>query len=338
MRMRSRPEHTTGPALDPHQAVGPRLVQSTADDVDVEFGVLGSRFRIRGAPAEVEHWLRGCWESSQHSSHPSDWPIDIAFGTRAPWSLRPPYLELQTSLLDDASISWRRHGERWWSSCEADSGLELRIFKDRARIRVWADDVMRSSTLSLHVAICEALRARGLVPLHAAVCVRDGHATAIVGRSGIGKSTTLLSAIEAGWLPLAEDCAWLDPQTHRVHAWAGERGLRLTCEGLHRIATRWQLAGWRRQHDGKFFLGFDRLGPARPLSADLTRVLVLDRDSSRSSGLAALDPRDATRALWESAGVPLCRASRGMFAVQAPLLLSRIQWARLILGRGTPVF
>src|SRR5262245_23496151 len=92
MRMRSRTEHNTGPELRAHQAVGPRLVQSAADDVDVEFGFFGSRFRIRGAPPEVERWLRGCWESSQHTRpQSSDWLVDIAFGTRSPWNLRPPH-------------------------------------------------------------------------------------------------------------------------------------------------------------------------------------------------------------------------------------------------------
>jgi hypothetical protein len=337
MRMQSQPDHVAGPELDSPPTAGPRLMRSTTDDeVHVEFGFLGSRFRVTNAPDEVERWLRGCWEASQHPAQSADWLVDVAFSTRAPWNLRPPHSEMQTSLLDGASISWRRHGERWWSTSGADSGLELRIFDDRACIRAWADDVMRSSTLSVHVAICEALRARGLVPLHAAVCVLDGHATAIIGPSGIGKSTTLLSAIEAGWLPLAEDCAWMDPRTQRVHAWAGEHGVRLTYQGLHRVPTRWQLAGWRRQSDGKFFLSFDHIAPSRPLVADLTRVLVLDRDPSRATELEPLRPRDATRALWESAGVPLCRISRAAFTARLPVLLSRIQWARLVLGRGTP--
>ena len=339
MRMQSQPDQLAGAELDSRAPAGPRLVPSTTDDdVQVEFSFLESRFRVRNAPREVERWLRGCWEIPQHPEQSTDWTVDVAFDTRAPWSLRPPHSELQTSLLDSGSITWRRHGDRWWSTSGVDSGLELRIFDERARIRAWADDIMRSSTVSLHVAICEALRARGLVPLHAAVCVLDGHATAIVGQSGIGKSTTLLSALEAGWLPLAEDCAWLDPRTQRVHAWAGERGVRLTYEGLHRVPTRWQLAGWKRQSDGKFFLPFDHIAPSRPSSADLTRVLVLERDPARASELEALKPRDATRALWESAGVPLCRISREAFTARVPLLLSRIQWARLVLGRGTPAF
>jgi hypothetical protein len=318
---------------------GLRPVRSMMDEAArVEFGVLGSRLRVWNAPTDVERWLRSGWESVHRPLQPTDWPVDVAFATRPPWSLIPPHVEEQTSPLDGVSVSWRRHGDRWWSTSQDDGGLELRIFDDQARIRAWADDLMHSATLALHVAICETLRARGLVPLHAAVCVRDGKATAIVGRSGIGKSSTLLTAVEAGWLPLAEDCAWLDPRTRRVHAWAGDRGLRLTSEGLHRVPTRWQLAAWRRQPDGKFFLPFDQIASSRPPSADLTRVLVLDRDPSRRSELDQLAPRDATRALWESAGVPLCRISREVFATQVPLLLTRIAWARLVLGRGAPVF
>jgi hypothetical protein len=51
----------------------------------------------------------------------------------------------------------------------------------------------------------EILRASGLYPLHAAACERDGRAVLILGASGAGKSTCLLSMMRAGWRCLSDD-------------------------------------------------------------------------------------------------------------------------------------
>jgi hypothetical protein len=260
-------------------------------------------------------------------------------------------LDQQATALNGAAMTWQRHGDRWWSTSRDDAGLELELFDDRARIRAWSAEFEDSSrvdrddggddtmSLALHVAICESLRARGLVPLHAAVIEREGRATALLGPSGVGKSTTLLSAIDAGWRAVAEDFAWLDPAECLIQGWRGEQGVRIRPDGMSHIPASRRSAPWRVERDGKLLLGYDDLSPRRRGWARLTRVTVLHRDPSRDSALEALEAlglRDATRALWESAGVPLCRVSRARFAAAVPALLSQLEWRRLVLGRGAP--
>lgn len=300
----------------------------------IELTVFGQQLVLRDAPADVERWIRYCWQSDDAVAPRDDSLIQIEFHARPPWRVVPAHEAVQTSRLDGASLDWLRHSDRWWSTGQIDAGVELRLLRRHARIRVWGVGMSDTVALALHVALCEALRARGFVPLHAAVVARDGTATALVGRSGVGKSTTMLSLVERGWLPLSEDFAWFDPSTRRVYGWAGERGVRLTSEGLRRVPTHWQLASWRRQQDGKFYLGYDGLAVERPASAELARVLVLHRDPALRSGVEPIPMRDAARALWESAGIPLCRFTRDDFASRIPGLLSRLEWARLVLGRG----
>ncbi|NJK46119.1 MAG: hypothetical protein HC933_19310 [Pleurocapsa sp. SU_196_0] len=44
----------------------------------------------------------------------------------------------------------------------------------------------------------EALRASGLIPLHAAMADKGGRATAFLGASGRGKTTSLITAMTRG--------------------------------------------------------------------------------------------------------------------------------------------
>jgi hypothetical protein len=318
------------------------MIPSTSD---VAFPTLAHRSASR-APSAVERWLRGCWESEPGLAAGTG-GIDVTFLASAPWQAMPPPECAEVTALDGATLTWLRHGARRWSTHRGRAGVELQLVGDQARIQAWHGarfgslrfDAERAPwmMLALHVAICEAVRARGFAPLHAAVLARDGQATALLGRSGVGKSTALLSAVESGWLPIAEDFAWLDPATRQVYAWAGERGVRLDEEGRRRLPDRWQQAAWRHAGDGKLVLAFDKITPCRPSAATLTRVVVLHRNPSRDSELEPLTPRDATRALWESAGVPLCRQSRDVFAAHVPRLVSELEWTRLVLGRTPPV-
>lgn len=306
----------------------------------VDFGTLDQRCRATGFPPPLERWLRRCWESAAAPSTNGDCAIDVALLAAPPWTTTPPGDVVETTTLDGASLSWRRNGERCWNTGDRDVGVQLTILEQHARIEAWnsaaASHPERTTPLllSLHVAMCEALRARGFVPLHAAVIARDGRATALVGRSGVGKSTTLLSSIDAGWLPIAEDFAWLDVKSRHVYGWPGDRGVRLTADGLAHLPADRRAAPWHQRSDGKYVLAYDAIAPSRPLSAQLTRVAVLQRDASGDSRLDPLTPRDAARALWESAGVPLCRISREAFATQVPTLLTRIEWMRLTIGRA----
>jgi hypothetical protein len=315
--------------------VKPLSSESTPDSPgSIEFAVLGRRFRARKAAPEIQQWLRTCWQTDARSSV-AGYSIDVAFSATTPWRAHPPYDAVETTRLDGGTLNWRLHNTRWWSTGGIGRGVELRLSNDHARIRAWGIDTSTSPMLlALHVALCEALRGHGLVPLHAAVVERDGKATAILGQSGAGKTSTLLTLLDEGWLPVAEDFALLDPATRRVCGWGGEMGVRLTEDGLRRFSARWRCAAWRHGPEGKLFLPYDAMRLKRTPSAELARVVVLQRDASRETSLEPISPRDAARALWESAGVPLCRVNRDAFALRAPSLVSRLVWARLVLGRG----
>jgi len=299
---------------------------------------LGVPCRLIDLPGALEQWIRRHWQDVRPMTATGEYRIDVAHVASAPRSSAHRSAASQTTTLDGASLTWLRHTERSWSTGDADGGVSLRLFNRRARIRVWsADSRIGSATLlALHVAFCEALRARGFVPLHAAVAVRDGCATAIMGPSGVGKSTTLLAAVDDGWLPMAEDFAWLEPATRRVFGWGGEHGVRLDVTGLSRLPADVRSAAWRAGADGKFELAYDAIGRTRPASAALTRVVLLTRDGSRESAIEPLERRSAALALWESAGIPLCPVNRETFAAHVPALLATLEWQRLTLGRDRP--
>lgn len=322
---------------------------AVARALPAEFFTLAHRCHVATATPQLARWLRRCWEVESPPASATRSRLDFGFTVEPPWRSMPPFAFTDLTVMDGAALVWRRHGARWWSTGDERARVELRLVGQNAGIHLWGSDWTHAFTaagftgntsaalLGLHVAMCETLRSRGFVPLHAAVVVRDGKATAVVGRRGVGKSSTLLALIEQGWAPLGEDVAWLDWNTRRVHAWSGEIGVRLTDEGLGRLPMRWRDARWRRARDEKLLLLYDDMSVPRTLSAELTRVVVLERDASVSTVVRPLPMRAAVRALWECAGVPLCTFSRDTFAAQVPLLLSRLEWATLVLGSDSPV-
>ncbi|MGH7576830.1 MAG: hypothetical protein ACREM1_17110 [Longimicrobiales bacterium] len=321
----------------------------------IVLSILGRRLRARGAGCSLERWIRRQWEFPDPLANARAGDIDLEVNTEPPPTAPATDGEPWLTRLDGVTLSWERIGDRSWRITLPRGGVQLTLDENGGRIRAWGmqvasdagderdvfdgargtDGRFRGSVpAALHVAICEALRATGLVPLHGAIIVRDGHATALVGPSGAGKSTTLIRALDSGWLPLAEDFAWLDPVTRQVYGW--DRAVRLTEEGLDSLPSSWRSAGWRTGADGKRFLPFECCARVRPASAELMRLAVLHRDPRRrDSAWEPMAPHDAVRALWESAGVPLCQLNRADFSRQAPLLLDQLDVARLVLGRGS---
>lgn len=304
----------------------------------MEFTILGRPFRALGLSARQESWLRANWFFRHTTLLSSRFSIEILARSHAPPRLSLASTPMQRCRFDGMTLGWNRAGPRSWFTRCAAGGLRLDLSAARARIDLWfdrVDDTRADLLAALHVALCEALRATNLAPLHAAVAVRDGVAVAFTGRGGVGKSSTLVTMLGDGWAPIAEDFAWLDPTTRRVYGW--DRGVHLTDDGLARLRDRLPATGWRRRRR-KQFIEFDRLdgGANRPTSATLSRIIELRRDAALDSSIDRLDPRGAVRALWESAGVPLCDGSRRRFAEAVPDLLRRVDMDRMTIGR-TPL-
>jgi hypothetical protein len=300
---------------------------------EIAFPLLGRAFRARGVPAQLAAWLREHWHFPEHAAPPH--PYDISLTPIAAPGRAESGAPCRVRLHGGRELEWRAAGaegaECWWTGTET-AGLRLELGAGGSRIDVWGAEVGGADLLAaLYLALCESLRASGLLPLHAAVIVRDDRATALCGRSGVGKSTTLLNALRAGWAPLAEDLSWLDPASLILHGW--DRGVRLWPEGRDRLPD-YAAARWDPDADGKLFLPYDRLPTSVQRSAPLARLLALHRDPTRPSGIEPLPARDAVRVLWESTGVPLSPASRESASRRVPELIERVEISRLRLGTG----
>ena len=301
------------------------------------FSLLGHRCQVTGANHEEARWLQKHWQFGHHMRSLQPLRITMHFSQDAPpAAVRAGAYPCRTRLHNTALV-WQQLGSRWWRTATRDVGVELRLHAHAAFILVWRRAGATTSfpvETALQVAMCEALRTAGLAPLHAAVIARHGQATALIGKSGMGKSTSLLLAMAQGWQPVAEDFSWFDPASARVYGW--DRGVRLTQEAIAWIRPNWQADGWQRDHGEKLFLNYDKLTSVRPADGQLTRVALLQRDATRPSGWERLGLSESVRALCESVGVPLCRENRNYFADQVAQLLSRLELVRLIVG-NTPL-
>jgi hypothetical protein len=276
--------------------------------------VLGRSFRMVGVPESVRASQLEQWHYPEH-----DLP-QVGFDIELEWlseSDQPPALEgtsVQGRMLT-RELTWRTSGDEWeWR--EGPAGVRLCLAGSMARIRAWGG-ADRTAVLheALYMAVCEALRASGLIPLHAAATVPPvrGDALALAGRSGSGKSTTLLRAVESGWRPICEDMCWLDPVTERVYGW--DRGVRVHPGTVEQHVPRLADAAWSRGRDGKLLLPYDVLGDlmgrdAHPRQATLGIVAMITRDAGTETRFEAMPPAESVRVLWESVGVPLATASR----------------------------
>lgn len=306
--------------------------------------VLGRPFRCHITTNDVLAWLDRHWWRDEHATTPYTYAVELveesgaadagvpsegvgAPGRDAGWQSHV------VRLPDGVDLCWAHRGDEWvWH--DGAARVRLRLAQDGARIRFrYGAGVFPA----LYVAVSEALRASGLLPVHAAVVVRDGHATALAGPSGTGKTTTLLRLLRRGWRPLAEDLSWLDPATGTLHGW--DRGLRLWQDGLERLGQTLErmspelaAAAWSTDPDGKRFLAWDALGVERVPRARLTRVVLLERDAARPTCLEPLAPRDAVRVLWEATGVPLSAEVRAMVSVHVARMARELEFSRLRLG------
>lgn len=295
--------------------------------------LLGRAFRVTGAPTELARWIDAHWRFDEHALRPVAYDIALDAGSAAPPLARGG--EASTRVHGKETLVWHGGGDEWWTG-GPDAGVRLECDARSARIASWGWSAPTERLhAALYLALCETLRASGLVSLHAAVVAREGAATALCGRSGVGKSTTLLGALSRGWSALAEDLSWLDVATLTVYGW--DRGVRLWPEGQARLAEH-AGAAWDTDADGKRFLPYERLGVARTPLATLDRILVLHRDAALESGVRPLAPRAAVRAWWEAVGVPLTTTATKRGVEATAVVRQRVEFAELVLGASPARF
>lgn len=298
--------------------------------------ILGRPFAARVASPAVVEWLERYWLREDGAREPH--PYRISFDETDALDDDPGsgWEPVDVRLPDGIVLHWERWGRAWrWRDGEAE--VRVRLGDDGAGItfrasamRVGEATSPRDFFPALYVAVSETLRASGLVPLHAAVVVRDGRATVLAAPSGTGKTTTLLRLLAHGWRPLAEDLSWLDPATGTLHGW--DRGLRLWQDGLDRLGPELARLPWATDPDGKRFLSWDALGAGRVPRAKLARFALLERDAARPTSLQPLPPHDAMRTLWEATGIPLTPEARAVVGGCIANLVRRLDLLRLRLG------
>jgi hypothetical protein len=299
----------------------------------IQFSILGRLLSVSGIPSggsldSLELALRSRWSFPEYAcaSHPfalniefvasvPDFPDGVAFEV-----LELPSGAVQVCNLD--SVVWLGG---------ASGGVRFELLEVGLNVQAWGSGQQAEL---LHLAIAEGLRASGLISLHSSIAARDGLAIAFLGPSGRGKTTTLLRALEAGFVPTCEDFAWCDPVTLEVFGF--DRGLRLlpdTAEVFKQLfgvtPSVWQVDKW--------FVPYSSLGLERR-AVRLAVLAVLERDPDGRTGFENLSKRDAALALWEASGMPILRLVQDRVSQQVAGMVAQLEVRRLRLGRGVIAF
>ncbi|GAA5502788.1 hypothetical protein Dxin01_02535 [Deinococcus xinjiangensis] len=250
-------------------------------------------------PDQAEQMLRHLWEK----------PLGLAQRTfELQGGELPPVPAAATSgvwTVMERPISAQWHGDELWLE-----GLYMRVSAAGASL-IWAQQAAFPNPEVWMLALTEAHRAGGWLPLHAAAVAQAGRAVALTGVSGAGKSTALLRLGALGYDLLAEDrCFWHAPSGQVAGL---DRYLRAFEDSLQRFAPQHLAAQPERDSKGKRLLPLPP-APAAQLCALLLlgppQTLTEQRLSSPSHSSRNLSGAERVRALWDTTGLPLTHTGR----------------------------
>ncbi|MFC4639490.1 hypothetical protein [Deinococcus hohokamensis] len=240
-------------------------------------------------------------------STPVSWPAPLQLKIAPGWA--PPVPTARHTLLpvSNTHVGVAVAGQQVW----VGDNLHLNLEDEPYRLGVRQSGAAEVEWL---VALAEAHRAAGWLPLHAATVARAGRAVALCGVSGAGKSTAALRLAGAGLSVLAEDQTWLHPGSRQVMGL--DRHLRAFRESVEVFAPHLLNQASGQDSHGKLMLPL----PSTVGGAGLVAILVF--------GLAPVPrPAEGVRALWEATGVPLTDRARAQtmkglsaLAQQTPVL------------------
>ncbi|HEY0305695.1 MAG TPA: hypothetical protein VGC44_11985 [Longimicrobiales bacterium] len=300
-----------------------------------ELNIAGCRCIVEGAEPHELRWLARHWAFTRQLVKPLPYPILLKFKEEEPRDPSAFGGQAISTSLPGTNLVWADLGGRSWQTGDARTGVRLRIGARAIEITVWRTPSAECTPLvsaALYVALAEALRTNGLLLLHAAVAVHRGRATAFVGHSGVGKTTTLISLIARGWTPVAEDVACYDVASGMISG--SDRGVHLAPVALGRQSIAREL--WCPHSSGKLFLSYADLGTRRMPAAPLQQLVFLRRDASQPTQWREVTRYEAVRGWYEGAGIPMCARNRQAFAARIPKLLDSVATAGLTVG-NTPL-
>lgn len=266
-----------------------------------------------------------------------DFPELTAFG-HSTWQIRivqrsepAPLLEgLYPVKVHNGSVNVLTTDRGCWI-CTADAAIQLEF--DGSGVELTLFGAEASLPVCLGLALIEAIRASGLLPMHAAITLHDGVALALTGTSGTGKTTTLMQALKHGYTPVSEDFAWLNPQSMRVHS--VDRGLHCLPDTLARALEYFPHIEPIQANPRKQFIAFAQIA-AQTWECGLHAIWKLERQPELPSAVMPISPAERVMTLFETTGLPLTLLTRAQAATVIPRLAQQLEIAKLRIG-NTPL-
>ena len=303
----------------------------------MQFDVLGRAFRAGNLPPELGARVRHAWDFPEHQGPAANYRVDLDSGPvdLTPWQSYAPRQVLACGEHFEVRVapdSFAFEDATGALICRHVPGATLIRLQQRPEGGVASPEL----EAALYVGVNEGLWCSGLLPLHAASAALEGSACAFVGPSGRGKSSTLMRAVRAGWVPVAEDVLWCDPQRWLVYGW--EHEVRLLPDSVALLPPALAHQQWHTTADGKVNVPYAAL-PGAGVSrggVPLRRLAVLEREPGLPSAWLPLSTREATLALWEATGLPLAQRARQYAAEHIAALQANVECLRLRLG-STPL-
>ena len=293
---------------------------------EFDFGLLGRRIYGSAIPNTVAVIRRLFDFPTQARALESDWQIEI-LQSDAPI---PKLESFFAAAVHSGSVEIATLPESTWVRLGACT-VQLELREHAAKLYLHGVDEDLYSCLM--VALIEAIRASRLLPMHTSIAAKNGIGTAFTGESGRGKTTTLIHSIKAGYQPVCEDFAWLEPESLMV--FAADRGLRCLPDTLARVQQLFPQVQPVAFETDKYLVPFEQLSP-RAWQTQLQKLWTLERDLSLPTRLEPLPAAQCVMALYGASGIPITAQTRAQSSQWMASLTKRLEIRRLHIG-NTPL-
>jgi hypothetical protein len=146
------------------------------------------------------------------AGHTADFAVDLVdLGEHPlpalPWLPQHTSLEQETSEVQHGPFLFTRHGDVMLTALNQEEGRTLGLVHAPTR---WP---LRHYKQAIFITLYQHLRRRGQHLIHASAIGQNGQAVLIAGRSGAGKTTTMLTCVAAGLAFLGDDTTLLQRTT-----------------------------------------------------------------------------------------------------------------------------
>ncbi len=152
----------------------------------------------------------------------ADASVETIAGLSRPLPDTAPLWEASASIggMTVAQRAWRRDDGSL--VVHTDAGAAVDVDLDAGRVTVEAARPEVAAQLVATYALPLLVQHTASLVLHASAAVRPGAGAVLVcGRSGRGKSSTLVGLVDAGWAPISEDLAAVDLRAAPPVVWPG---------------------------------------------------------------------------------------------------------------------